>query len=153
MRKARAAARVAGRISEAEALWYDTERWAGWVDGFGAVRSSEGEWPQPGAVVLWDSKPQGRGRVRERSVAYEPRVAQTAEVEDEQLRGTQRVAFSAHGDEVEIALELAYKLKKGGPLMVITDVLFIRRALRDSLRRTVLRFARELDAERELRGG
>jgi hypothetical protein len=153
MRTARAAARVAGRIADAEALWYDTSRWAGWVDGFAAVRSAEGEWPRVGATLVWDSRPGGRGRVREASVAYEARVGQTAEVEDAQLTGTQRVAFTAQGDEVEILVELAYRLKAGGPLMWVTDLLFIRRALRDSLRRTVLRFVRELAAERELAGG
>ena len=38
-------------------------------------------------------------------------MGQTLEVEDEQLRGTQRVAFSPAPDAVEVTLELEYELK------------------------------------------
>jgi hypothetical protein len=51
---------------------------------------------------------------------------------------------------VEISLALDYTLKGGGPLRPFTDFLFIRRAISDSLRRTVTRFARELRADAEL---
>jgi hypothetical protein len=88
--------------------------------------------------------------VRERSTAYEPRVEQASDVEDEQLRGRQEITFTSAGDDVDIELSLHYELKAGGPFMVISDLLFIRRAQRDSLRRTLHRFALELGAEREL---
>ena len=143
----RAAITVPGLASEAEALWYDARRWPSWVDGFGHVTKVEGEWPAPGARAVWDSKPGGRGRVVERVTAYESRTGQTLEVEDEKLRGTQRVAFSPGPDGVEVALELDYELKEHNPLTPITDLLFIRRALRDSLQRTLTRFARERRAE------
>ena len=67
---------VPGRVVEAEELWYDPNRWAAWIDGFGHVNKLEGEWPQVGARLLWDSRPQGRGRVSERVAAYEPRSGQ-----------------------------------------------------------------------------
>ena len=143
----RAAQSVPGLASEAEELWYDPQRWPGWLDGFGHVSKVEGEWPAPGARAVWDSKPGGRGRVVERVTAYESRTGQTLEVEDEKLRGTQRVAFSPGPDGVEVALELNYELKERNPLTPITDLLFIRRALRDSLQRTLTRFARERRAE------
>jgi hypothetical protein len=88
--------------------------------------------------------------VVERVTRYEARVGQSAEVEDERLRGVQSIGFAALEDGVEVSLELEYALKEGGPLKAITDVLFIRRALGDSLRRTLARFVRELAADREL---
>ena len=135
---------VPGRVVDAEALWYDPHRWAAWIDGFGHVNKLEGEWPQVGARLLWDSRPQGRGRVSERVAAYEPRSGQTLDVEDSRLLGTQRVAFEPEGDQVRVSLTLEYSLKEGNRLL---DLLFIRRALRDSMRRTVTRFAHERRAE------
>jgi hypothetical protein len=133
-----------GRIVEAEELWYDPVRWAAWVDGFGHVAKLEGEWPEVGARLLWDSRPQGRGRVAEKVIAYEPRGGQTLEVEDERLHGIQTVAFEPQDDEVRVILTLEYRLKQGNP---VVDLLFIRGALRDSLQRTLTRFGHERRAE------
>ena len=116
----------------------------------GSVARVDAGWPATGATLIWDSRPGGRGRVVERVTRYEARVGQTSEVEDERLRGTQTVGFAALEDGVEVSLELEYQLKESGPLRAVTDVLFIRRALGDSLRRTLARFARELAADREL---
>jgi len=150
MGSARAQIQVPGPISDAERLWYDTSRWPSIVDGFGHVAKLEGDWPQTGAVLVWDSVPNGRGRVRERVVAYEVRAKQAVEVEDPRITGTQTISF-APGEEgrCTVALELEYKLKQGGPLAGVVDALFVRRAFRDALRRTLSRFARELRADRE----
>ena len=110
----------------------------------------EGEWPAPGARVVWESKPGGRGRVVERVTAFEARAGQTLAVEDEQLRGTQRVVFEPGQDGVEVALELDYELKTSNFFTPLTDALFIRRALRESLKRSVLRFARERRGDMEV---
>jgi uncharacterized membrane protein len=142
---------VPGRIVEAEELWYDSHRWAAWIDGFGHVAKLEGEWPKPGARLLWDSPPQGRGRVEERVTVYEARTGQTVAVEDAKLRGTQTVAFEvASGDDVRVTLTLEYELKQTNVLTPLLDPLFIRRALRESLRRTLARFGHERRAEIEL---
>ena len=150
MPSARAAVTVPGRASEAEALWYDQQRWAVWVDGFGHVARLDDSWPHAGAVLDWDSKPGGRGRVREKVLAYEARSGQELAVEDERLRGTQAVSFEPVEDGVRIALELRYELKQRNPFTALTDLLFIRRALRESLRRSLQRFARERRAEIEM---
>jgi hypothetical protein len=71
-------------------------------------------------------------------------------VEDAQLRGTQAVAFEARDDGCRMTLELAYELKRAGFGGVLTDLFFVRHALRESLRRTLERFAIELAADREL---
>ena len=83
MSRAQATAVVPGRIIEAEELWYDQHRWAAWVDGFGHINKLEGDWPDVGARLVWDSPPRGRGRVQEVVTAYEARTSQTREVEDE----------------------------------------------------------------------
>lgn len=139
-----------GPRAAAERLWYDPVRWPSWVDGFGHVVRVEGEWPAPGAVVVWESPPRGRGRVVERVVSYEPGVRQELEVEDERLRGRQRVDFEELEGGVGVALTLDYRLKRGGPGALVVDLLFIRRALGESLNRTLERFGRELAAELEL---
>ena len=147
MGRASASVSVPGRAAEAEALWYDRDRWAAWVDGFGHVVELEGEWPQRGARVVWDSPPGGRGRVQERVVAYETRTGQTLEVEDATLTGRQRVAFEPGPDAVEVTLSLEYEIKHRTAFTPIVDRLFVRRAVRDSLRRTLSRFANERKAE------
>ena len=147
MARVAATVTVPGRVAEAEELWYDSHRWAAWVDGFGHVAKLEGEWPQLGARLLWDSRPNGRGRVVERVLAYEPRTGHTLEVEDERLEGTQTVAFEPLADEVRVTLALEYELKQRNPLTPLIDPLFIRRQLRASLTRTLTRFAHERRAE------
>jgi hypothetical protein len=138
------------RVAEAEALWNDLRRWPGFVDGFASVGRIEGEWPHPRARLVWDSRPGGRGRVVEQVEAYEPGARQRVRVEDAQLRGTQAVVFEALDGGCEMTLELAYELKRPGFGGVLTDVFFVRHALRESLRRTLDRFAIELRSDREL---
>ena len=149
MPKIRASILIPGLASEAEALWYDPQRWAARIDGFGHVAKLEGEWPRAGSRLAWDSPPGGRGRVSERVVEYEARSGQALEVEDGRLRGTQRVSFETVTDGVRIGIELVYELKGGNFFTPLTDVLFIRRALRDSLKRSLVRFARERRSDLE----
>lgn len=142
---------VDGQMSEAEGLWYDLDRWPSFVDGFARVVRREGDWPQPGSRIVWDSVRDGRGRVSERVTAYEVRAAQTVDVEDPRMTGTQTVSFAPAGEgRCRVTLELSYRLKQGGPLAPAVDALFVRRAVRDALGRTLSRFARELRADREL---
>lgn len=136
-----------GTLAAAEHLYYDTERWPTFVDGFHHVVSVRGDWPRAGGRLTWDSTRSGRGRVVEDVVAYEPLRGQTAEVEDPQLRGTQTVAFEELQDGVSVRLELDYELKRAQPIAFLLDSLFIRRAQRDALRRTLDRFATELAAD------
>ena len=141
---------VPGRISDAELLWFDLERWPAWVDGFGHLVKRDGDWPQAGSRVQWDSPPAGRGRVVERVTRLDPRVEQVLDVEDAKIRGVQRVAFEAVGtDQTRVTLELDYELKERTPLTPVVDALFVRRAMRDSLRRTLEKFANERRAEAE----
>ena len=147
MRRVAADTTVPGRAADAEELWYDQHRWPAWIDGFGHVVKLEGDWPQVGARLVWVSPPRGRGRVQERVTAYEPRGGQTVEVEDERLRGTQTVTFEPAGEQVRVTLTLDYELKNRRFLRPLADLLFIRRELGDSLRRTLARFGHERRAE------
>jgi hypothetical protein len=140
---------VPGLASAAEELWYDTTRWPSFIDGLHHLARVEGDWPRAGARVLWDSQPGGRGRVQERVTSYVAREGQTLEVEDEKLRGTQRVTFRPVEGEVTVTLELRYALKEQRPGMALVDLLFIRRPQRESLERTLRRFRTEVTAERE----
>jgi polyketide cyclase/dehydrase/lipid transport protein len=139
------------------ALWTDLERWPTFIEGFARIVEQTGEWPQEGATVVWESIPDGRGTVAERVQAYaEPGPEGSAllvtAVEDDSLAGEQTAAFhplddaagaasSRQGTRVE--LDLSYELTQGGPLSAVTDFIFIRRALRDALRRTLMHFAAE----------
>ena len=147
MGRASATISVPGRTVDAEALWYDPHRWGSWIDGFGHVIKLEGDWPDVGARLIWESPPGGRGRVMERVVAYESRTGQTLEVEDKTMSGRQQVQFTPAHDHVDITLSLTYDIKDRTLITPVVDLLFVRRAMNDALRRTVTRFANERKAE------
>ncbi len=138
--------------SAAEALWYDTSRWAAFIDGFGHVDRVDGDWPKEGSSVSWTSGPGGRGRVVEDVTRYEPRSGQELAVEDERMRGTQRVVFEPGADGTVMTLELVYEVKgaQPAPLRALFDALFVRRPMRNSLTATLTRFRRELASDAEL---
>jgi len=147
MAHVRARIDVPGRASDAEALWYDHRRWPTFVDGLKHVARIEGGWPHPGARVVWDAWPGGRGRVLERVEEYEARVGQALAVEDERIRGTQRVAFAPYEGGVTVTLELDYELKDAPTGLGRLRALATRRPRREGLERTLRRFAAELRAE------
>src|SRR3954453_9499463 len=137
--------------SEAEELWYDTRRWPTFVDGMGHVNRVDEGWPrEPGAVVVWDSKPGGRGRVLERVVSFEARVGQTVEVEDEKIHGRQTIGFEPNARGTTVTLELQYAIKQDRGVPAVVDLAFVRRPMRDSLKRTLARFEREARAPTDL---
>ena len=151
MSRARASIDLAVQISAAERLWYDVHRWPNFVDGFARVVKLEGDWPDAGARLTWDSTADGRGRVVERVTSYVVRAQQTVAVEDPQIHGTQQVRFAAReGGGCTMELELDYTIKDGNLLTPLVDALFVRRAFNDALRRTLVRFSRELAFELEL---
>ena len=67
------------------------------------------------------------------------------------LAGTQTLRALPADDGSEVELSLEYELARYGPLGGFADALFIRRALRDSLRRTLYRFSLEAEDEAGLR--
>ncbi len=111
-------------------------------------------WPAPGARVIWHSGPAGRGTVTERVVEHTPLEGQTVEVEDDSIRGSQRVSFTpASDEEVDVALRLNYELKDRSLFAWMADPLFIRRAFKAALADTLARFGTELAGARRRRVG
>jgi Polyketide cyclase / dehydrase and lipid transport len=132
-------------------LWSDVDRWPSFVEGFARTLERAPEWPAAGARVVWESTPAGRGRVTEKVVESGGPDRFVTTVFEERLHGTQsfRVVESEAGSRAELRLE--YELTKYGPLSAVADAIFIRRAIRDSLRRTLSRFAVEAEEEAGLR--
>ena len=150
MRTARAEAEVSLTPEAALRLWTDLSRWPSFVEGFARVVSVDPGWPADGHVI-WESIPAGRGQVTEK-VAEAPGAGTFATlVFEDRLAGRQtlRTIESAGGARVELSLE--YTLTGYGPLGPVADVIFIRRALRDSLRRTIARFEVEAQEDAGLR--
>ena len=150
MRTARAGAAVPLSPAAALELWRDVERWPSFVEGFARRLELSPDWPAEGARVVWESSPDGRGRVTETVVEYETDRFST-QVFEEALMGTQTLRVAPAPDGAEVELTLDYELAKYGPLAGLADAIFIRRALRDALRRTLFRFGVEAEEEAELR--
>ncbi|HWF50627.1 MAG TPA: SRPBCC family protein [Solirubrobacteraceae bacterium] len=144
MRRASAEDSFRASIAEAQARWYDTERWPAWIDGLSRVSKVEGNWPHAGAQVIWESNPVGRGHVIEVVLSYEPGVGQTLEVQDDSMRGRQSVSFRELDGGVAVELALEYELKARTLATPVVDALFIRRAMAASLHTTLARFGAEL---------
>ena len=148
---ARDAVTVQLRADRAFGLWTDLSRWPTFIDGFGHVERADDSWPGEGAKLVWRSGPAGRGLVTERVVASEPAERFVTQVLEERLRGAQAVKFQPVDDgSTRVDMELDYTLTQGGPLSGVTDLLFIRRALTDAIRRTLRRFATEAAEEARL---
>jgi hypothetical protein len=131
-------------------LWTDVDRWPSFVEGFARRLSLTDEWPEVGARVVWESNPEGRGRVTETVTESTPDRFST-QVFEERLMGTQTFQVAPASDGSEVALSLDYELTGHGPLRGLADAIFIRRALRDALRRTLMRFAIEAEEDAGLR--
>ncbi len=152
MGRARQATVVPLPVDEAMELWTDLRRWPSFVEGFARVVEGDSSWPEPGARIAWESVPGGRGRVTERVTTHDAATGFSTQVFDEQLTGTQTFAAgpapSSPATDAEeeltlVELKLEYELSRSGPLAPVTDFLFIRRALSDSLRRTLRAYAVE----------
>jgi len=150
MRTARAEGEVSLAPEAALRLWTDLSRWPTFVEGFARVVEVDPGWPGEGSRVIWESVPAGRGRVTEKVVEGGAGEFATLVFED-RLSGRQtlRAIESEGGARVELALE--YTLTSYGPLGPLADAIFIRRALRDSLRRTLARYEVEAAEEAGLR--
>jgi hypothetical protein len=145
-------------------LWTDVERWPSFVEGFARRFELTETWPEPGGRIVWESAPSGRGRVTE-TVVEQGADRFSTQVYEEALAGVQTLRVvpaneggegmrsngGAEGEASEVELSLEYELARYGPLRGLADALFIRRALRDALRRTLYRFA--IEAEEEARIG
>jgi len=142
---------VAAPVADAWELYFDADRWRSWVDQFARVISSDG-YPDVGGTLVWESNPAGRGRVAERVLAHEDRRLHVVSFEDPTTTGTLEVRFEmvAAGDDsdrtTKVEQKLTYELREGGALGRLTDKLFIRGQMRQSLLRSLGEFRSELMA-------
>ena len=125
-------------------------RWPTFVDGFARPERLDDGWPEPGAKLVWQSVPGGRGAVTEKVTKAQPGALHEVAVFEEKLDGVQRATFTSAEEGTFVELELEYKVSVGGPLRPVVDVLFIRRAQNDALERTLRRFATEAAEQAEL---
>ena len=66
------------------------------------------------------------------------------------MQGEQSATFApAEDGGTRVDLRVDYELSKGGPFQALSDALFIRRALRDALKRTLRRYTVEAAEEAE----
>ena len=149
MRRASARAPLPLPPAEVLRLWSDVDRWPSFVEGFARRLEVSEAWPEPGGRVVWESTPDGRGRVTEAVKESEPDRFST-QVYEKALTGVQTLRVLPADDGSEVELSLDYELTRYGPLRGIADAIFIRRALRDSLRRTLYRFSVEAEEEARL---
>jgi Polyketide cyclase / dehydrase and lipid transport len=137
MRSAWAQVEVPLAPEAALALWTDVSRWPSFVEGFARPVEVGAGWPHEGSRVMWESIPGGRGKVTEQVI--ESGVGRFAtRVFEQALHGVQTLRFAESSEGTRVRIELEYEL-------------FIRRALRDSLRRTLRRFAVEAQEDAGLR--
>jgi hypothetical protein len=143
-------------VGQAAELWTNTDRWATFIEGFAHVIERDDEWPRAGSKVVWESITGGRGRVTERVLTWvAPNQGPgklSTQVFEESLIGTQTVTFEPGEGGSRVTMELQYELQptsfiRQGVIGKIADVLFIRRALSDSLARTLRRFSVEAAEE------
>src|SRR5262249_667884 len=143
-------------------LWTDVGRWPTFIEGFAHVVEKDDSWPAEGSRLIWQSLPDGRGRVAEKVQHSGDFFIATRIVEDA-MHGVQEA--SVHPDdgggtgadeggrsgEVERGYELnAATVWRTGPLGKVVNALFIRRAMSDSLARTLRRFATEAAEQQAL---
>jgi len=131
-------------------LWLDPARWPTFVDGWGRIQRRHERWPEPGATVVWQSRPGGRGTVTLKVLELEPPSKVVLLVYDDKLGGTETATFESDERGSRVHVSLDYELNDSSPIKAIADALFIRRALRDSIRRTLGRFAIEAAEEAAL---
>lgn len=150
MSRARETIEVPLAPDRAEALWTDVRRWPSFMEGFKHAREAGRGWPEPGGRVVWESIPGGRGLVTEKVREREAGRRLVTDVFEERMAGRQVITFTPSGDGATLVeLVLEYELAQGGPLRAVANALFIRRAVSDSLARTLRRYATEAAEEAE----
>jgi hypothetical protein len=135
---------VSASLKETWDFYFEPRGWAAWVDGFASVESADG-YPEAGGTLVWRSTPAGRGTVRERVIEHSPRTLHRISFEDPGSSGELETRLAVEGGGTRVAVKLEYALARGGPFARLTDRLFIRGQVRQSLQRTLLRFKREAE--------
>ncbi len=135
---------VGASLAETWDYYFEPSGWPAWVDGFGGVDSSSG-YPREAATLVWRSTPAGRGTVRERVLAHEPRRLHRIAFEDPESSGELTTRFAVEREATRVTLELEYALAGSGPFAWLTERLFVRGQVVKSLQRTLVRLRLEVE--------
>ena len=111
------------------------------MDGFTNLERLDDEWPLEGSRRVYDA---ARGRVLENARRYVAGSSLVSTYEDREASGESRVTFETDNVRTRITWELHLEPKeklKPGPRW------WLRRVLRKSLERSLVRFRYELAAE------
>jgi uncharacterized membrane protein len=138
---------VEASLAEVWDLYFEQRWWPSWVEGFGAVESTEG-YPDAGGTLVWRSTPAGRGTVSERVEDHEPRRLHKVSYRDDTSDGELETTFAIEGEGTRVSQRLSYRLREHGAFGPLTDRLFVRRPVRGSMARSLARFKREAEARR-----
>jgi Polyketide cyclase / dehydrase and lipid transport len=135
---------VDASLAEVWDYYFDPRGWSAWVDGFARVQGSDG-YPEAGGSLRWSSIPAGRGEVTEHVLEHEPRRLHRASFRDPATAGELRTTFAIEGEGTRVAQQFDYRLRRRGPFSWLTDRLFIRSQMRESLRRSLARLKLEVE--------
>jgi uncharacterized membrane protein len=135
---------VSASLAEAWDLYFQPETWPAWVDGFDSVVAEDG-YPEAGGSLRWRSIPAGRGVVTEHVLEHEPRRLHRVAYGDPQSAGELRTSFGIEGQGTRLTQELEYRLPGRGPLVWLTDRLFVRSQVSRSLAQSLRRFKHEVE--------
>jgi hypothetical protein len=126
---------------EVEQLWFDSSRWASWLEGFSHLVTLDDGWPVDGRRV-YDG---ARGRVLEKILRYTAGSGYSATVEDSRMSGVITVTFETDNVRTRITVELDVEPKEKlapGPRW------WLRRKLREEWLLSLRRLGYELAADR-----
>jgi hypothetical protein len=137
---------VSASLAEVWDTYFSRERWAAWVDGFAAVEAEDG-YPEEGGSLRWRSVPAGRGVVTEHVLEHDPRRLHRIAFSDEFSAGELRTTFAIEGQASRVTQALDYRLRRRrGPFAWLTERLFVRSQIADSLQRGLGRFKHEVES-------
>jgi hypothetical protein len=126
---------------EAEQLWYDSSRWASWLDGFSHLVTLDDGWPVDGRRV-YDGP---RGRVLEKILRSTAGSGYSATIEDSRMTGVVNVRFETDNVRTRITVELDVEPKEK---LAPGQRWWLRRKLREEWQRSLRRLGYELAADR-----
>jgi len=135
---------VQAALAEAWDYYFEPRGWPAWVDGFASVVAVNG-YPEEGGSLRWRSIPAGRGEVTEHVLEHEPRRLHRVAYRDPESAGELRTRFAIEEEGTRISQELDYRPLRRGAFTWLSDRLFIRSQMRESVRRSLARLKLELE--------
>jgi len=142
---------VEASLAETWDFYFDPRGWPTWVDGLQSVVSAKG-YPEEGGTLVWRSTPAGRGEVHERVIEHEERRRHLIEFKDPASSGRLRSEFAIEGEGTRVTQRLEYRLARSGPFAWLTERIFVRGQVRQSLARSLLRFKHEAEEAAHFEG-